>query len=441
MKKIHITTLGCKVNQYESASFHSRFEELGHEIVSSGMDTDIIVINTCCVTGKAGAQSRQAVRRALRQHPQAEIVVTGCLTETASTELAAMDELQGRTFSIIGNGAKDTLVETALQGKPSLKVLQNPVARQEKISNLPIRQFSSRTRAYLRIQDGCNSFCSYCIVPTTRGRSRSLPIKEVMKQAGIFAGSGYREIIITGIHVGQYGADLADETDIAAILDKLCCSAPTVRFRLSSIEPLEISDNLLDVMAKNNNFMPHLHIPLQSGSDDILLRMNRRYTTDYFAAIVDRCHSRIQNLAIGIDVLAGFPGETDAHFSETCSFLEELDFTYLHVFPYSRRPGTPAAEFKNHVGKHKKDERSAHLRQLSDEKKLLFYQKFIGTTRPVLVENSRDDEGNLRGFTDNYIPVSFAGHDTLKNTVADVRLDTLKKTEVRGTVITENHER
>ncbi len=436
MKKIQINTLGCKVNQYESAAFHSHFEELGHQIVSSGMDTDIIVINTCSVTGKAGAQSRQAIRKAIRRHPDAEIVITGCLTETATAELATMKELQHRPVSIIGNGDKHILVDTALQEKSLLTIRQSPIERQKTISHLPIQQFSGRTRAYLRIQDGCNSFCTYCIVPLTRGRSRSLPVKEVIKQAQVFARNGYQEIVITGIHIGCYGTDLPDDIDIATILDKLCRATPKVRYRLSSIEPLEISEKLLDVMANNNNFMPHLHIPLQSGSDDILLRMNRRYSTSRFAAILDSCRNRIEGLALGVDILAGFPGETDGHFSETCSFLDELDFTYLHVFPYSKRPGTPAASFKDQVAKYTKEERTARLRQLSDSKKNAFYRKFLHSIRPVLVESSRDSRGRLKGFTDNYIPVSFAGEERLKNTIVEVRLETLQQTDVQGTVIT-----
>jgi threonylcarbamoyladenosine tRNA methylthiotransferase MtaB len=435
MKKIQINTLGCKVNQYESAAFHSRFEELGHQIVSPDKDADIIVINTCSVTGKAGAQSRQAIRKAIRRHPDAEIVITGCLTETATAELAAMAELQDRAVSIIGNGDKQILVDTALQEKSLLTIRQSPVEQQQTISRLPIQQFSGRTRAYLRIQDGCNSFCTYCIVPLTRGRSRSLPVDEVIQQAEVFARNGYQEIVITGIHVGYYGADLPGDIDIATILDKLCCATPQIRYRLSSIEPLEISEKLLDVMANNNNFMPHLHIPLQSGSDDILLRMNRRYSTSRFAAILDSCRNRIEDLALGVDILAGFPGETDVHFSNTCSFLEELDFTYLHVFPYSKRPGTPAAGFKDQVAKNIKEERTARLRQLSDGKKDAFYRRFLHTARPVLVESSRDSQGRLKGFTDNYIPVSFAGEDILKNTIVEIRLDTLEQADVQGTVI------
>ncbi len=441
MKRIRIHTFGCKVNQFESASFHSGFESLGHDIVSSDMETDVVVINTCSVTAKAGAQSRQAVRKALRNNPHAKIVITGCYSQMAAEELAAMDELQNRAVAIIGNSDKHLLVETALQDNSELTLLHTPIDSIKEISHLPIRHFSNRTRAYLRIQDGCNAFCTYCIVPFTRGRSRSLAVDDVLQQAKIFAEEGYKEIVITGIHVGYYGEDLDGNEDISTIMEKLCRMTPSIRYRLSSIEPLEISDKLLEVMAQNNNFMPHLHIPLQSGADDILLRMNRRYTTGRFAEILDACRSKIEDIAIGIDILAGFPGETEDLFSQTYSFLKELDFTYLHVFPYSRRPGTPAADFSNQIAKDIKDARVAKLRRLSDDKKNSYYRRFLGSIRPLLVENSRDNTGRLKGFTDNYIPVVFEGEDILKNSLLQVKLETAEHTALHGTIIPDIYER
>jgi threonylcarbamoyladenosine tRNA methylthiotransferase MtaB len=440
VKKIQITTLGCKVNQYESASFHSGFETLGHHVVSSGGETDIIVINTCSVTGKAGAQSRNAIRKAIRQHPEAKIVITGCYSQIAAKELAEMAELRDKCVTIIGNGDKHLLIDAALQETTGLTLVHNPVERITEMNHLPIHNFGKRTRAYLRIQDGCNAFCTYCIVPFTRGRSRSLAVEEVLKQARIFEEEGYKEIVVTGIHVGYYGADLEEDIDIGAIMEKLCRATPAVRYRLSSIEPLEISNKLLDVMALNINFMPHLHIPLQSGTDDILLRMNRRYSTSRFAEILDVCRDKIKDIAIGIDILAGFPGETDTLFSQTYSFLKGLDFTYLHVFPYSRRPGTPAADFDNQVAKSIKDGRVAELRRLGDDKKTAYYSRFIGSTRSLLVESSRDSAGRLKGFTDNYIPVSFEGEDRLKNSTIRVLLKNGEQTTILGKVITE-HER
>jgi len=445
MKNIQIHTLGCKINQYESASFLSSFEALGHRIVASGCNSDVIVINTCSVTNKAGAQSRHAIRKSLRDNPQAKIVITGCHAEVAAEQLKAMEEMQGRSACIIGNADKHLLVDAALEenhgDNQGIYSIYTPVNEQRRITPLPVRTFGSRTRAYLRIQDGCNSFCSYCIVPHTRGRSRSLEIDDVRRQAEVFAEEGYREIVVSGIHVGYYGADLADNIDIAGIMEQLCHTTPQIRYRLSSIEPVEISEKLLAVMAENDNFMPHLHIPLQSGSDDILLRMNRRYSTSRFAETVDLCQRSIADLAVGIDILAGFPGETDEQFSSTYSFLEDLTFTYLHVFPYSMRPGTPAAGFPDQVASHVKGHRVTHLRRLGEQKKQQYYSRFLGQARPVLVEGKRNKNGRLKGFTDNYIPLSFAGDDRYHNAIVPVRLEKMNATTLEGSIIPGDHER
>jgi threonylcarbamoyladenosine tRNA methylthiotransferase MtaB len=441
MKKIKIQTFGCKVNQFESASFHSRFQELGHHIVSTGSDSDIIVINTCAVTGKAGAQSRQAIRKAIRDNSDAKIVITGCYSQIGEKELQAMPELKDKSVCIVGNGDKHFLVDAALNENFVPITSPVPLEKATEVSPLPIRNFGNRTRAYLRIQDGCNSYCSYCIVPYTRGRSRSLPVEEVLNQAAVFADEGYREIVITGIHVGNYGSDLSEDVDISSIIDRLCHATPQIRYRLSSIEPTEISENLLRIMSQNSNFMPHLHIPLQSGSDDILLRMNRRYTINRFAEVIDLCHNTVKDAAIGIDILAGFPGETDTHFSSSLSFLEDLDFTYLHVFPYSKRPGTPAADFPDQISGNIKDLRVKSLRQLSDKKKEKFYKKYIGSIRPVLVEGKRNSMGLLKGFTDNYIPVCFTGENIVRNSVVQVQLEKADATTISGRIVKTENER
>ncbi len=433
MKKIFIHTLGCKVNQFESASFQSSLEKQGCNVVGPDTESDIVIINTCAVTGKAGAQSRQVVRKAARANPNAKIIVTGCYAQIAAKEIAEMDELQNHPLCIIGNSDKDTLVDTALLAKPCApSVHMDKIAHQKEICKLPVQGFGGRTRAFLRVQDGCDSYCSYCIVPYARGRSRSLPVAEVVKQARTFQREGHREIVITGIHVGYYGKDLDEQTDITCLMEKLCRETPDIRYRLSSIEPLEINEKLLQIMAQHVNFMPHLHIPLQSGNDEILLRMNRRYTTGQFAEVLALCQDRIPDIAIGIDLLAGFPGEDEKHFVQTQSFLEKIDYTYLHVFPYSQRPGTPAATFANQVSKSVKEKRVALLRKLGKEKKKAFYRQNLGKIRPVLVEKKRDNHGLLKGFTDNYIPVSFQGDDMLINSIVDVRIDTVDDTYVVG---------
>lgn len=436
MKKISITTLGCKVNQYESASFQSGFEEAGCTIVSADKHPDVIVINTCTVTGKAGSQSRQLIRRAARENPQAKIVVTGCHAQMAAQELIEMEELAENPVCIVGNGNKHLLVETALkEDSCDLAMLMGKITRKTEICDLPVNHFGNRTRAYLKVQDGCSSFCTYCIVPYTRGPSRSLSMDSVLEQARSFAEHGYKEIVVTGIHVGVYGQDLDEGHDIAGLMSHLCEATPDVRYRLSSIEPLEISERLLDLMMGQTNFMPHLHIPLQSGDDDILKQMNRRYTTGEFREVVEFCRRSMPEAAIGIDVLVGFPGETERQFENSYTFLRELDCTYLHVFPYSKRPGTVASTYSNQIEKAVKTKRVALLRQLGDEKNKSFYNRLLQSERDVLVESKRDSDGNLKGFSDNYIPLRFQGKDELINKIVSVRLVETRELSVFGELV------
>ncbi|MFH0782785.1 MAG: tRNA (N(6)-L-threonylcarbamoyladenosine(37)-C(2))-methylthiotransferase MtaB [Pseudomonadota bacterium] len=435
MKKVLITTLGCKVNQYESAAFKAGFEDAGLTVVARNGQADIVVINTCAVTGSAGAQSRQTIHQALRKNPGAEIVICGCYAEIAAADLAKDEKLLGRAYTLIGNSQKDHLVSHALAGSAGMpKVILGDVANAKEICRLPVRRFGDRVRAYLRIQDGCESFCTYCIVPYTRGPSRSLPAGEVIRQAKVFAGEGHKEIVLTGIHLGNYGRDLPEKPTLVALLDMLTLATPEVAYRISSLEPLEIDAGLLTLMQLRKNIQPHLHIPLQSGHDDILARMNRRYTTAQFQAVVSLCRKYLPDAAIGIDILVGFPGETEDQFAESKAFLQSLDFTYLHVFPYSIRPGTKAANYAGQVPKKVKDERVADLRQLSDTKKTTFCQSQLGRTWPVLVEGRKDASGMLKGFTANYIAVTFSGPDSLLHGVVPVKLLELQGTSVLGEI-------
>ncbi len=439
MKKTYITTLGCKVNQFESASIKNGFEDQGFISTTSMDDADIIVINTCAVTGKASAQSRQIIRKAARLNKQAAIVVTGCHAQLAADEIKKMDDIDPHRLCIVGNDQKDRLVPHVLDHKADKDILTKDLhASPKDICLLPVNKFANRTRAYLRIQDGCNSFCSYCIVPYTRGQSRSLPKAEVLKQAHRYGNGGHREIVVTGIHVGQYGRDLDESCHISDLMELLCTSMPDIRFRLSSIEPLEISPSLLSLMSRLDNFMPHLHIPLQSGDNKILKQMNRRYSQEQFLAVVQACRARLPDAAIGIDVLVGFPGESAEHFNTTLSFLQRLDFTYLHVFPYSKRPGTRAATFSGQVEKQEKSERVEALRILSEKNRIAFYSRHIGSRKTALIENERDDSGLLKGFTDNYIPVLIDGDDSLKNNVVSVELISLINGSVKADLIDES---
>jgi threonylcarbamoyladenosine tRNA methylthiotransferase MtaB len=430
--KVAITTLGCKVNQFESASFASSFAEQGAELVGGTGPADVCVINTCAVTAKAGAQSRQTIRQALRRNPQARMVVTGCYAQIASGPVV---ELSDRPICVVGNGQKHLLVDIVLADKQcDLAMYVGDLSSQRPISPLPVRRFADRTRAYLRVQDGCNRFCTYCIVPYSRGRSRSLPPEQVLKQAAIFAGEGYRELVVTGIHVGHYGLDLEPPLQLVDLLKLLAARDDSMRYRISSLEPLEITDGVLALLARPGKFMPHLHIPLQSGDDLILRKMNRPYSRAVFAAVVDNCRALLPEAAIGIDVLVGFPGEDERAFRQTVTLLETLPVTYLHVFPYSKRPGTVAAGLPHQVPDRIKQERVSLLRQLDQQKRAAFYGSQLGTVRDTLFEGGRSSGGLMKGFTDNYVPVFCRAPESVINQVVPVRLTELTEGGVLGTV-------
>lgn len=421
--KVAISTLGCKVNQFESAALETAFAASGCEAVAFGPKADIHVINTCAVTARAGQQSRQLIRRALQENPAARVVVTGCYAQVEAETVRALDS----RILLVGNSHKEALVRAALLEEPEpAQALHSPMEEKRDIFNLPARAFSGRTRAFLRIQDGCNNFCSYCIVPHARGRSRSLPKAQVVRQAAIFAEEGYRELIITGINTGKYGLDLAEGMDINSLLAKLCRQFPQLRFRLSSIEPTEIDEAFLELAAQHSNLMPHFHIPLQSGHNRILGKMRRRYSAEDFAAVIERLHAAMPQAAIGCDVLTAFPGETDQEARHTLKLLAALPVSYLHVFPYSKRPGTPAAAMPEQVAAETKKERVRQLRELDQKLRLRFYQANFGRSFQVLVERRvRQRPGMLQGFSENYIPISFAGPGSLVRSLVRVRLDSL----------------
>jgi len=431
-KRVTLTTLGCKVNQFESAAFLTGLNEREVELVPFSQPAEVYIINTCAVTARAAQQSRQMIRRALRTNPEARLVVTGCYAQIAAQDIL---DIVDQPLCIVGNGYKDRLVEIALAEQHcDLEMFMGDIGRRREICPLTVRKFGERTRAYLKIQDGCNNFCTYCVVPFARGRSRSLSPDRVIDQARIFAAEGYREIVVTGIHTGIYGQDLEPATDLAALLKRLVAECP-VRYRVSSLEPGEISEELLEMLAAGDLLLPHLHIPLQSGDDHILERMHRRYQSADFAELIGRIKTRVPDAAIGVDVMAGFPGEDEVAFRHTYELLAGLPVTYLHVFPYSKRPGTVAARMSGQVPKEVKAVRVAALRELDQEKRREFYASQLGRIRPVLSERGRARRAGLQGFTDNYVPVTFAASPRLVNQVVRVRLERLCEDGVAGTLV------
>ena len=395
--------MGCKVNQYESAALAEDLLKKGFSLVSFRSPADIYIINTCTVTAFSDFQARQLIRRAKRANPQAKIIVTGCYAQVAAADIAS---LNGVTL-VIGNDQKHTIPTLLQKGAiNSRSTLSDNIFQQKHFFEMPLDKFSGRTRAFLKIQDGCNSFCSYCIIPYARGKSRSLPPKKVLEAATKFIQNGYREIVLTGIHLGSYGYDLNPTANLTSILHQMMNCLKDVRLRLSSIEPGEITDELLHLFNKQDILCPHLHIPLQSGDDKILQLMKRNYDSYFYRMLIEKISIAVSDVAIGIDVMVGFPGEGDDEFNNTFKLLQDLPVAYLHVFPYSERPGTMAQKLYPKVPEKIKKERASILRNLSSKKREEFALRFLGKKLDVLLEKGKDKRtGLMKGFSNNYLPV------------------------------------
>ncbi len=401
--RIAIYTLGCKVNQFESQAIAEQLQEKGAEIVSPRQVADAYIVNTCAVTAKAAYQSCQALRRFRRRCPQAKLVATGCLVQAEAGYI--MEHVEG-PVCMIGNDQKHKFGEFFTQRRDCISIYAGDIARLKEPVPLFISSPKERTRAFLKVQDGCNTFCSYCIVPYARGRSRSVPVESVLKQVYCFAEAGVREVVVTGIHVGAYGRDLTPSSSIFLLLQQLCSLFPSIRFRLSSIEPTECSEEMLKWAAETPNFCRHWHIPLQSGSAAILKRMNRRYGPEEFLELTFAIRQHMPDAAIGTDVMAGFPSEGEKEFSETMEVVNSSPVTYIHAFPYSKRPGTLAAGMEETVTKREKARRVGLLLQTGMEKRRQFCEQMAGTHQEVLIERFHKGRGAWIGHTSNYIEVA-----------------------------------
>jgi threonylcarbamoyladenosine tRNA methylthiotransferase MtaB len=414
MPKFRITTLGCKVNQSESDSIAGSLEGNGWVLAEDNEPADVCIINTCAVTQKASQQSRQAIRQLIRSQPHARILVTGCYSQV---EPEVIQNISG-VHSIVTQSEKETIPKR-MDFPDSNTFAPNQNAR----SALGISK-RRRTRAFLKIQDGCDAFCTYCIVPYARGRSRSLPTKDVLDDIRKLTAVGYREVVLAGIHLGCYGKDLMPtRIRLADLLEQILSESTIERIRLSSIEPLELDSDLIQLMTKSERICRHFHIPLQSGDNEILHRMGRPYTRDAFRELVMEITETVPHAALGLDVLIGFPGETDIAFHNTLRLVEELPVSYLHVFPFSPRKGTPAYSYKNKVPAHIIKSRCKKIRILGRQKREDFYRRFVGKTLKVLIEERlKDGSRLLKGMTSNYIPVLIEGEDHLKNQILEVNL-------------------
>lgn len=433
MLSVAVATLGCKVNHYESAGIIEKLEAEGISVVPFSSPADIYIVNTCTVTSKTDFQSRQLIRRAHRTNPSSPIIVTGCYAQTAPQELAALPGVR----MVAGTEMKEKLpgiIQDITDEKQRISV--SDIGLKRVYSGLPVTRFPGQTRAYLKIQDGCDSFCSYCIIPYARGRSRSLPQEEVIRQIQKLTEAGHREIIITGIHLGAYGQDLPFPTTLLNLLRKIEHNTDLERLRISSINPTEISDDMVDYLQHSKILCRHLHISLQSGDDSILKLMKRQYSTDQFRDLVEKLQTVIPDIAIGIDVITGFPGEGEKEFRNTVGFIEKLSLAYLHVFPYSQRFGTRASSFPDQVIQAVRKERAGILRDIGNRQRIVFNSGFIGKKLSVLVEGIRDKEtGYVKGFSDNYVPVLIPGGNiSLVNHIVEVTADHMMKERVIGRI-------
>ncbi|WDP88780.1 MAG: tRNA (N(6)-L-threonylcarbamoyladenosine(37)-C(2))-methylthiotransferase MtaB [Desulfobacter sp.] len=420
-KTFYIETLGCKVNKYESDGIAAGLEDRGLVRGKKGCKADICIINTCAVTSKAGMQSRQAIRRLIRENPGAKIMVTGCHAQTDPEVVGEIKEID----EIICHRDKDKIAK-CIAGNCENESHPFRFKKTDHSKNASFIGFDkpvcgSMTRAYLKIQDGCHQFCTYCIIPYARGASVSMPEAQVFSHLKGLAAKGFNEVIITGIHTGLYGQDLTPPTTLSALVREMDEKKAAGRIRISSIEPNEITPDLIELAGPGRILCDHFHIPLQSGDNGVLQRMKRPYTTEEFQQVVQDIHSALPHAGIGLDVIIGFPGETDKQFENTYELIASLPVSYLHVFPFSPRKGTPAFHFTPKVDGMVIKERAARMRKLDREKREAFIKKQMGRPLQGLVQHQEDREtGMLKAVTANYLTVLIEGDATLKGKLVDL---------------------
>ena len=417
----HTITLGCKLNQFDTAAIEAELMRRGLAPEPDAGRARVVVVNTCTVTGKADAEARKLIRSVRRRNPDCSLFVTGCYAER---EAAAIEAIDGVDL-VFGNRDKERLPE--LLDEAGLHAPQQDDAALDR--GCDALHFGDRARAFLRVQEGCNLRCSYCIIPEVRGLSRSTPPQQVEEMALSLRRRGYREIVLTGVNTGDYGKDLPDRTDLHGLLRRLLDRCGDGRIRLNSLEPLTVSDEIIELMAEDRRLAPHLQVPLQSGSETILRKMRRNYRLSQYDDRLQRLRQRIPHVGLGADVIVGFPGEDDALFEETYRFIESSPLNYLHVFAWSPRPGTPAAEMSDRPHGSAVRERSARLRELADRAGLRFRRSFQGRSLDAVVLGERED-GRVRALTGNFIEVSLpAGIDYRRGSLIDVVVEQASATE------------
>lgn len=428
--KIFFQTLGCKVNQYESEAMQKIFSAAGYELTDEISAADVVVVNTCTVTAVSSQKSRQMIRRAAGVNPNAILVVVGCY---AQSEPQVVEKISGVDVIV---GTKDRtrvveFVEAALKNRGEKILRVSPVDDLRTFEELP--HTPHRTRAFLKIEDGCNNFCAYCIIPHVRGRVRSRPLKNIRAESLALKVSGFKEIVLTGIHIGAYGRDFRDGTSLVDAVKTVLDAANPLRLRLGSIESAEMTDELIALLKNDARLCNHVHLPLQSGSDEILRAMRRPYTTKNFSELTARLVDEIPNISIGTDLIVGFPGETDDDFNATLQFIREQPFSKIHVFPFSARAGTIAATMPNQIPPQIKKARADSALEISRAKAKTFAERLIGRTVEVIAETSTG--GVCDGLTKNYVRVYFPDTDIKLGEVQKISVERLHKDGVFGAAV------
>ena len=401
MPKVALTTLGCKVNQFETETMEGLFKQKGYEIVPFEETADFYVINTCSVTSLGDRKSRQIIRRAQRQNEQAIIAVCGCYSQVHPEEIKAIEGVR----VVLGTKERSQIVELVEQAAREDGIIDEVgnIMEARDFEDIPLYDMPQRTRAFLKIEDGCQNFCSYCIIPYARGPVKSRHLDKIHAEAKKLVAAGFKEIVLTGIHLGAYGRDLAGEVTLADACREVLRVEGLKRLRLGSLESIELSPDLFELIRSDERFCAHLHLPLQAGSDSVLKDMNRHYDTAEFARLIEHVEREVPGVAVSTDIIVGFPGETEEQFQQGLAFVAAMNFSRMHVFPYSRRSGTPAAERKDQIPDPVKKERAHRMQELAARKTQEFHQQFLGKTLRVLFET--DTDGITDGLTDNYIRV------------------------------------
>lgn len=430
-KKIAFITLGCKVNLYDTEAMAELFTEKGYKVVDFEEYADVYLINTCTVTNLGDKKSRQMIRHAKRINPNSVVVATGCYAQVASEEVAKIEGIN----IVIGTKNRSEIVETVENYVAENGVVNNvsDIMGEKEFEPLQISRLTNRTRAYIKIQEGCNRYCTYCIIPYARGPIRSRKPEEVVEEVKKLAENGFKEVVLTGIHVASYGLDLGNIT-LADIIEKVHSVDGIERIRFSSMEPLAIDNEFVARMSKLPKVCDHYHLSLQSGCNRTLKRMNRKYNAEQYAEACERLRNAFPNVAITTDIIVGFPDETEEDFKESLAFAERMKLDKIHTFPYSPKKGTPAAKMKNQISGDVKSQRSKEMIALSDKMNIDFLNNNIGKTVPVLFEDM--ENGFWQGHTTNYIKVLAKSDENLNNKIVDVKLDKIHGVEiVEGTVV------